>query len=200
MIGTTTRKKNIPGENNQNVSEQSIFSVDSFSDEALNDPILLLQEFDRLALLGVNNEISKTDSHRPAQLTTEEDESLYNAFLNEVRQMKMSYSYKPILIKSMMQHADVNGRASLMTIVDFFLTYFRERAAKGLIIEKEDSTFVKHFNDKKVAKRTILIYPYKRFELKGMMKYDRAKEEIEIVPEIWDCVSNKVRRVIIGEG
>ena len=61
-----------------------------------------------------------------------------------------------------------------------------------------DSTFVKHFNDKKVAKRTILIYPYKRFELKGMMKYDRAKEEIEIVPEIWDCISNKVRRVIIA--
>ncbi|MGC8000558.1 hypothetical protein, partial [Salmonella enterica] len=36
----------------------------------------------------------------------------------------------------------------------------------------------------------------KRFEMKGMMKFDKANDQIEIVPPIWDNISNKIRRVV----
>ena len=172
------------------------FSVDDFSDAAFDDPILLLKEFERLSFYHENVQSNMIRSGDSALEVNVADESQYDAFLSEVREMRMSYSYKPILIKAIMQFAERNGCVSLPTIIDYYLMYFQNRAEKGLIIEKPDSTFVQHFNDRKVARRTILIYPYKRFELKGMMKYDKAKDEIEIVPPIWDNISNRVRRVI----
>ena len=32
--------------------------------------------------------------------------------------------------------------------------------------------------------------------MKGMMKFDKASDQIEIVPPIWDSISNKIRRVV----
>ena len=125
-----------------------------------------------------------------------DSEEQHKQFIHEVSDMKMSFSYKPILIKAMMEYADVNGRASMSDIIDYYLIYFQTRADQGKVIEKAESTFVKHFGDRKTARRTILIYPYKRFEMKGMMKFDKVTDQIEIVPPIWDNISNKVRRVI----
>ena len=81
-------------------------------------------------------------------------------------------------------------------IIDYYLNYFQTRADQGKVVEKAESTFVQHFGDRKMARRTILIYPYKRFEMKGMMKFDKASDQIEIVPPIWDNISNKIRRVV----
>jgi len=77
--------------------------------------------------------------------------------------------------------------------------HFSGKSAPWFRFRQIDSiylTFVQHFGDRKAARRTILIYPYKRFEMKGMMKFDKASDQIEIVPPIWDNISNKIRRVV----
>ena len=173
------------------------FPIDSFSQEAFDDPLLLLEELERMGQLSVSSdEENIEESHDSSHKVDSDLDEQYTKFVDEVSDMKMSFSYKPILIKAMMTYADVNGRASMSDIINYFLKFFQNRADQGLIIEKAESTFVHHFGDRKTARRTILIYPYKRFELKGMMRYDKAKDEIEIAPQIWDNISNKVRRVI----
>ena len=173
------------------------FPIDSFSQEAFDDPLLLLKELERMGQLSVSSdEENIEESHDSSHKVDSDLDEQYTKFVDEVSDMKMSFSYKPILIKAMMTYADVNGRASMSDIINYFLQFFQNRADQGLLIEKAESTFVQHFGDRKTARRTILIYPYKRFELKGMMRYDKAKDEIEIAPQIWDNISNKVRRVI----
>ena len=173
------------------------FPIDSFSQEAFDDPLLLLEELERMGQLSVSSdEENIEESHDSSHKVDSDLDEQYTKFVDEVSDMKMSFSYKPILIKAMMTYADVNGRASMSDIINYFLQFFQNRADQGLLIEKAESTFVQHFGDRKTARRTILIYPYKRFELKGMMRYDKAKDEIEIAPQIWDNISNKVRRVI----
>ena len=172
------------------------FPIDSFSQEAFDDPLLLLKELERMGQLSVSSdEENIEESHDSSHKVDSDLDEQYTKFVDEVSDMKMSFSYKPILIKAMMTYADVNGRASMSDIINYFLQFFQNRADQGLLIEKAESTFVQHFGDRKTARRTILIYPYKRFELKGMMRYDKAKDEIEIAPQIWDNISNKVRRV-----
>ena len=172
------------------------FPIDSFSQEAFDDPLLLLEELERMGQLSVSSdEENIEESHDSSHKVDSDLDEQYTKFVDEVSDMKMSFSYKPILIKAMMTYADVNGRASMSDIINYFLQFFQNRADQGLLIEKAESTFVQHFGDRKTARRTILIYPYKRFELKGMMRYDKAKDEIEIAPQIWDNISNKVRRV-----
>ena len=50
--------------------------------------------------------------------------------------MKKSFSYKPILIKAMMEYADVNGRASMSDIIDYYLNYFKPGRIKVKSLRK----------------------------------------------------------------
>lgn len=62
-------------------------------------------------------------------------------FLDMVRQMDMSYSYKPVLILAILAHADQNGRVKLEDIVSYFRAYYEGRRAAGLPVEKRNSIF-----------------------------------------------------------
>ena len=174
------------------------YEIDAFSDEAFDDPIKLLQELEELDEVRKKEKNSPKNTNDLAQNTNRDTgNTLYEQFFDEIQEMKMSYSYKPILVMAMMKYADVDGKANLSDIIDFFLDYYQERANQGLIIEKADSSFVQHFNDQKVARQTVLIYPYKSFEKKGMMKYNKTEKSIVIVPQIWDDISKNVRREIV---
>ena len=48
-----------------------------------------------------------------------------------VRQMDMSYSYKPVLLKAVLQFADDKGRVKLSDIVTYFREFYESRRAAG---------------------------------------------------------------------
>jgi len=57
-------------------------------------------------------------------------------FMDMVRQMDMSYSYKPVLLLGVLQYADQKGRVKLEDLVAFFKSFYAERKEKGLVVEK----------------------------------------------------------------
>ena len=83
------------------------------------------------------------------------------------------------------------GKRSLIILLNTSLTFYKARAQAGLFVEQADSTFVQYPEDRKKARRTILIYPFKRFEEKQMMVFNREEDTLEIVPTIWDDISKK---------
>lgn len=56
--------------------------------------------------------------------------------MDMVRQMDMSYSYKPVLLLGVLQYADQKGRVKLEDLVAFFKSFYAERKEKGLVVEK----------------------------------------------------------------
>lgn len=58
-------------------------------------------------------------------------------FMEMVQQMDMSYSYKPVLLKAVLKHANSNGRVKIDDIVSFFRGFYESRRSAGLVVEKK---------------------------------------------------------------
>lgn len=99
-------------------------------------------------------------------------------FMDMVETMDMSYSYKPVLLKAMLNHADENGRVLVEDIVNYFMDFYSDRKEKGLVVEKKSSVFCKDGYTKKDVERNIFSNPFKRFE---DMRFMNRCKEIEYV-------------------
>ena len=110
-------------------------------------------------------------------------------FMDMIRQMDMSYSYKPVLMKAIMQHADAKGRIKLDDIVAFFKAYYEGRRAAGLIVEKKNSIFDKGGYTDKEAERNILSNPFKRFEDMQMIRHTKTLGIVQVDEAVWKYLS-----------
>ena len=107
-----------------------------------------------------------------------------------VEQMDMSYSYKPVLLKAVLTHADANGRVNISDIVDYFRSFYEARRKAGLIVEKTNSVYAKGNYTDKDAERNILSNPFKRFENMNMMRHTKTLGIVEIEPTVWKKLSD----------
>lgn len=117
------------------------------------------------------------------------DSNRKDLFMEMVQQMDMSYSYKPVLIKAMLENCDNKGRCKLDDIVAYFRKFYNERKIAGLIIEKANSIFAKDDYTDTDARRNILANPFKRFEDMQMVRHTKTLGIIEIEPTVWKALS-----------
>ena len=113
-----------------------------------------------------------------------------------VEQMDMSYSYKPVLLKAILTHADGNGRVKISDIVSYFRTYYASRRNSGLVVEKANSIYAKgNFTDKD-AERNILSNPFKRFEDMNMFRHTKTLGVIEVDSTVWKKLTDTEKQWI----
>ena len=113
------------------------------------------------------------------------DSNRKELFLDMIRQMDMSYSYKPVLIKAILLYADDKGRIKLDDIVSYFRSYYEGRRAAGLVVEKKNSIFAKGGYTDKEAERNILANPFKRFEDMQMLRHTKTLGVVQIDDAVW---------------
>ena len=114
-----------------------------------------------------------------------DDSNRKELFLEMVRQMDMSYSYKPVLIKAILRHADEKGRIQLADIVAYFRAYYEGRRSAGLVVEKPNSLFARGGYTDKEAERNILANPFKRFEDMQMLRHTRTLGIVQVDESVW---------------
>lgn len=114
-----------------------------------------------------------------------DDSNRKELFLEMVRQMDMSYSYKPVLIKAILRHADEKGSIQLADIVAYFRVYYEGRRAAGLVVEKPNSLFARGGYTDKEAERNILANPFKRFEDMQMLRHTRTLGIVQVDESVW---------------
>ena len=124
------------------------------------------------------------------------DSNRKDMFLDMIRQMDMSYSYKPVLIKAILLYADDIGRIQLDDIVSYFRSYYEGRRASGLIVEKKNSIFAKGEYTDKDAKRNILANPFKRFEDMHMLQHTRTLGIVQVDEAVWEKLSTEEKAEI----
>lgn len=110
-----------------------------------------------------------------------------NALFYEVLSGKrMSYSYKPVLVKAMLAYASpLEGECHLSEIIAYFRAFYAERRLKRLFVEKERSVFSRETYSDREARNVILTYPYKRFADMQLMHYERRSQMIGFHPYLW---------------
>ncbi len=126
------------------------------------------------------------------------DTNRKDLFMEMVRQMDMSYSYKPVLMKAILAHTDDKGRVRLDDIVSFFKSYYEGRRNAGLVVEKPNSIFAKGGYTDKEAQRNILANPFKRFEDMQMLRHTKTLGIIEVEPTVWKRLTAE-EKMEIGE-
>lgn len=114
-----------------------------------------------------------------------DDSNRKELFMDIIRKMDMSYSYKPVLIKAILRDADEKGRVRLEDIADYFRAYYEGRRAAGLVVEKANSIFAKGNYTSSEAQRNILANPFKRFEDMQMLRHTRTLGIIQVDEAVW---------------
>ncbi len=91
-------------------------------------------------------------------------ENVKQVFMDMVKTMTMSYSYKPVFMLAFLDNMDETGSARLEDVARDFARFYEERKEKGLEPEKKNCIFTKGGYTQHDVERLILSMPFRRFE------------------------------------
>ncbi|MGN1421735.1 MAG: DEAD/DEAH box helicase, partial [Oscillospiraceae bacterium] len=124
------------------------------------------------------------------------DDNRKRFFIDMVRRMDMSYSYKPVLMKAILQYADAKGRIKLDDIVAYFRSFYERRREQGLVVEKPNSIYARGGCTDKEIQRNILANPFKRFEDMQMLRHTKTLGIVEVEPTVWKALTEEEKSEI----
>ena len=107
-------------------------------------------------------------------------DNIKDLFIDMIRTMDMSYSYKPVFLRAFFQHMDRQGRAPLEDVARAFASHYEQRRAQGMMAEKASSIMQKGGYTEKDVQRLILSMPFKRFEDMRFLKHSKSFGVIEL--------------------
>ena len=119
-------------------------------------------------------------------------------FMDMVRRMDMSYSYKPVLMLAVLACADSKGRMKLSDLAQFFRSFYADRRSRGLIVEKPNSLYCREDVTDKEIERNILANPFKRFEDMQMMRHTKTLGIVEVDNSVWKRLTEEEKTEIRG--
>lgn len=105
---------------------------------------------------------------------------LATAFERELHKMAMNYSYKPILLLSLL--SSDSFEKTVDAIIDDYFDFYQKRILLNQNPEKADSSFVQHPGDRKYARKTILTYPVAVLVKKSFVKYEKSTDTVKLNP------------------
>ena len=112
-------------------------------------------------------------------------QNMADKFMKFIETMDMSHSYKPVLLKAIYEYMDTSGRVALPDVVDYFIDFYEDRKAHGMIAEKSTSIYQKGGYTRKDVEKNILSNPFKRFEDMRFLMRCKDVETIEVNPIIF---------------
>ena len=112
-------------------------------------------------------------------------QNMADKFMKFIETMDMSYSYKPVLLKAIYEYMDSSGRVALPDVVEYFIDFYEDRKAHGMIAEKSTSIYQKGGYTRKDVEKNILSNPFKRFEDMRFLMRCKDVETIEVNPIIF---------------
>ena len=125
------------------------------------------------------------DTYLPPETVSERVASLQEYCMT----MKMSYSYKPVLILALL-HAGKDGSVSIDAAAKFFREYYSARKAEGLPAEKKQCIYLRdNIADSQIV-ANLINNPVKALCESGFFFYDKQRQTFYLSPKIWSVLDN----------
>jgi hypothetical protein len=116
------------------------------------------------------------------------DDTYKNQLFDYCKSMRMSYSYKPVLILAVLD-AGNNGLIFIDDAVSYFRQFYRQRRKQGLKIEKGNCIYqLPDISDESIA-GNIVANPVKALSSSGYFQYDEAHTVFGFQPDLWNAFS-----------
>jgi len=109
------------------------------------------------------------------------------ALIDYCRSMKMSYSYKPVLILSLIRSEKLS--ITLSEAVDYFRKFYEERRRNGQKIEKKNCIYQRPNTSDEMIADNILANPIKALLKSGYFEYVPNSQEFRIVKSIAEQIT-----------
>ena len=116
--------------------------------------------------------------------------------MGNCKTMKMTYSYKPVLILALLHSGDKNGRIPIEKAAAFFREYYSARKAQGLPIEKKRCIYLRDGVTDNQIVANLIANPVKALVESGYFFYDELSHVLSISPEIWEMTDSSSKSTI----
>ena len=108
------------------------------------------------------------------------------AFLDYARSRSLTKSYKPVLLKALLQLVNRNGEVRMHDLAGEFLSFYAERQHNSLPIEIGASPLDNPASlSLEAVTRLIVKNPLERFIIKGFLEYDAEAGIVRFAPQLW---------------
>jgi hypothetical protein len=115
-------------------------------------------------------------------------------------EMDMSASYKPVLLRCLLDAVDDEGSVPINRLTLAFRDFYLARKAGGLTGEKPSARMarVDELTETDI-RQLILTMPFKKFAQRGFLSYDRDASRLRFAPMLWQRIGDEdVRQQIRG--
>ena len=115
-----------------------------------------------------------------------DDDTIRDRFLEFVDRMDMAASYKPVMLRALLDLADDSGRVNLEAAARAFHEFYRQRDRAGVKVERTSSRMAEPDRvTADVAREVMLSMPFKKFEQRKFLRYDRDVAYLRFAPALW---------------
>lgn len=161
-------------------------TIDDYESDVFDDANKLLEA------LTISQQ-NKTDQTNNANYI-----SLKDRFIDEIKNGKIYYSYKPVFIKAIFDNADENGTAYIYDIAMYFIKFYNDRKENGLTVENPESVVCKGDFSIDEALKTIKQYPLDIYQKTNTVKYNSKDLTVSIVKEVWELLTADEKKDILS--
>lgn len=123
--------------------------------------------------------------------------NIKDKFINFVETMSMSKSYKPVLLKALMEHIDEDGKVSVEDIVAYFREFYEDRRDRGMVAEKANSIYQRGTYTDKDIENNIFRNPFKRFQDMRFLKRCKDISMVELNKDIFKSLSKEDKAKVV---
>lgn len=116
--------------------------------------------------------------------------------LDYCKTMKMSYSYKPVLILALLHSGAEDGSISIEQAATYFREYYFYRKTQGLPIEKKRCIYLRDDVTDNQIVANLIANPVKALTESGYFFYDEASHVFSVSPEIWEASDGSGKSMI----
>ena len=118
--------------------------------------------------------------------------NIHERFLAFCREMDMAASYKPVLLRCLLETVDDTGSAPINQLTFAFRDFYRQRQADNLPVEKPRARMarVEALSEADIQ-RLILEMPFRKFAQRGFLSYDKDRSRVRFAPALWHRTANE---------
>lgn len=129
--------------------------------------------------------------HEPGEkyIPSESSEEKSLQLIEYCRNMRMSYSYKPLLILALLHAGDKEGAVSIQNAAKYFREFYYERKDRGLKAEKKKCIYLRDDVSLDQIIANLISNPVKALVASGYFFYNEETQVFCISPDIWSALN-----------
>ena len=130
-------------------------------------------------------ETQTTEQYAPS----ESSEVKSTQLIEYCRNMRLSYSYKPLLILALLHAGNKEGAVSIRDAAEYFHNFYRDRKARGLQAEKKKCIYLRGDVTMDQIMTNLIANPVKALVASGYFFYNEEDQVLSVSPEIWSAMN-----------